>query len=71
MKPVKRQLAFSLLLIVLVIAAGTTGYTLLEGWQPFESLYMTIITITTVGYREIHPLSNTGMVFTILLETFA
>lgn len=67
MKPVKRQLAFSLLLIVLVVAAGTTGYTLLEGWQPFESLYMTIITITTVGYREIHPLSNTGMAFTILL----
>lgn len=67
MKPVKRQFVFSLLLIVLVVVAGTTGYTLLEGWPPFDSLYMTIITITTVGYREVQPLSDTGKAFTILL----
>lgn len=57
-KIVKRQLAHSLLLIAGLIFIGTIGYVMVEGWSAFDSLYMTIITITTVGYGEVHPLSN-------------
>ena len=39
------------LLLTLIVVAGTLGYVLIEGWTPWESLYMTVITITTVGYR--------------------
>lgn len=67
MKIVKSQLLHSLLLIAGVIFLGTTGYVMVEGWSVFDSLYMTIITITTVGYGEVHPLSNSGRVFTLFL----
>jgi voltage-gated potassium channel len=43
---------------------------LLENWQPFESLYMTVITISTVGFNEVHTLSDDGKVFTIMLILF-
>ena len=53
--------------IVVVILVGTVGYTLIEGWSLLDSLYMTVITIFTVGYGEVHPLSRAGQVFTLLL----
>ncbi len=65
-----RQVLYSALLVFLVIAAGTAGYSLLEGWGFLDSLYMTVITITTVGYGEIHPLDVPGRVFTIFLIFF-
>ncbi|MSO46306.1 MAG: potassium channel protein [Acidobacteria bacterium] len=59
------QLAAALLLIV--IAGGTSGYVLIEGWSPWEAFYMTVTTVATVGYREVHPLSFAGQAFTIAL----
>jgi voltage-gated potassium channel len=56
---------FGILLVVL--AAGTAGYMLIQKWSFLDSLYMTVITITTVGYREMGPMSPTGMVFTIFV----
>lgn len=53
--------------IFLVIAAGTAGYMTIEGWTFIESLYMTVITITTIGYREMHPPTTGGMIFTLVL----
>ena len=52
------QLAFGVL--ALLLAGGTLGYVLLEGWPVFDALYMTVITLTTVGYLEVHPLSTAG-----------
>jgi voltage-gated potassium channel len=46
---------------------GTAGYMFLEGWNAFDSLFMTVITLTTVGYGETHPLSDPGRVFTMFL----
>jgi voltage-gated potassium channel len=43
------------------------GYHLLEGWSWFDGLYMTIITLATIGYGEIHPLTVAGRAFTIIL----
>jgi voltage-gated potassium channel len=50
-----------------VIVGGTVGYVVIEGWTPWEAFYMTVITLTTVGYREIHPLSFAGEAFTVVL----
>ena len=70
MTRVRRQFIFSLVLIVVVIFFGTAGYVILEKWTAFDALYMTITTITTVGYREVHDLSDTGRVFTLVLIVF-
>ncbi|HEY6547425.1 MAG TPA: potassium channel protein [Vicinamibacteria bacterium] len=51
----------------LLLAFGTLGYVLVEGWSAFDALYMTVITLTTVGYLEVHPLSTAGRSFTMLL----
>src|SRR4051794_34899163 len=54
-------------LLGLVTIGGTFGYMIVEGWSFWDSLYMTVITVTTVGYREVYPLSRAGEAFTILL----
>lgn len=61
---------FSLITLIILIGGGTSGYILLEGWSPFEALYMTTITLATVGYSEVHQLSFRGQIFTILLIIF-
>lgn len=50
-----------------LLAFGTAGYMLIQGWDFFDSLYMTVITIATVGFGEVHPLSTAGRIFTIVL----
>ncbi len=62
-----QKLGLTILLIILVIFAGTVGYRIIEAWTFVEALYMTIITISTVGFREVGPLSETGRIFTIFL----
>jgi voltage-gated potassium channel len=64
-----RQLRYLLLLIIILLAGGTIGFMLIEGWDLHDSLYMTVITLATVGFEEVNPLSPTGEVFTILLIT--
>ncbi|MFI5293451.1 MAG: potassium channel family protein [Thermodesulfovibrionales bacterium] len=63
----KTKCILSAVLIVLIISGGTLGYVFLEGWDFFDSFYMTIITLTTVGFGEVHPLSRVGKMFTIAL----
>ena len=46
---------------------GTLGYVLLEGWSALDALYMSVITLTTVGFREVRPLDASGQLFTISL----
>ena len=54
-----------LLLLAVVIILGTAGYIVIEGWSAWDAFYMTAITITTVGYGEVHPLSRAGEAFTV------
>jgi voltage-gated potassium channel len=56
-----------LLAIAAVLTIGTLGFILIAGYPPFDAFYMTLTTMTTVGYAEIHPLSQTGRVFNSLL----
>jgi len=58
---------FAVALFVSVIAGGTVGYIVIERWSAWDAFYMTIITVTTVGYREVHDLSFGGQAFTVLL----
>jgi voltage-gated potassium channel len=53
--------------LFLVVATGVIGYMAIEGWSFLDALYMTITTISTVGYKEIHELSTAGMIFSIVL----
>jgi voltage-gated potassium channel len=53
--------------IVAITIIGTAGYILIEGWGLLDSFYMTVTTIFTVGFGEVHPLSRGGQVFTVLL----
>ena len=53
-------------LLVLLIIIGTLGYRFIEGWSIRDSLYMTFITMTTVGFGEVKPLSSAGQHFTIV-----
>jgi voltage-gated potassium channel len=62
-----KSLVKALVGLVLIVAAGTFGYARLEGWSLIDGLYMTVITVTTIGYGETHPLSPQGRMFTIAL----
>jgi voltage-gated potassium channel len=53
--------------LVLLPMAGTAGYIAIEGWSFLDALYMTMITLTTVGFREVQPLSTGGRIFTMVL----
>ena len=59
-----RRAAFFVLLVTLI---GTLGYRLIEGAGWFDSFYMVVMTITTVGFAEVFPLSDPGRVWTVLL----
>ena len=54
-------------LLAVVIVVGIAGYMLINGRSLFDSFYMVIITISTVGYTEIHPQSGAGRAFTSIL----
>src|SRR5215472_5533322 len=53
--------------LVTLVVAGTAGYHFVEGWSWFDGLYMVVITISTIGYREVHDLSLAGRVLTIIV----
>ncbi len=65
-----RRLTAPVLLFATVICVGALGYFYLEGMTPLDSLYMAVITVTTVGLREVQPLHESGRIFTILLILF-
>ncbi|MBI4838114.1 MAG: potassium channel family protein [Nitrospirae bacterium] len=67
MKTIKMKLLLSLGLIAFIVLFGTLGYIVIEGWNALDSLYMTIITIASVGFKEVHDLSSGGRIFTIIL----
>jgi voltage-gated potassium channel len=62
-----RRLLLIAVLLALEITIGTFGFVEVEGWSFFDSFYMTLITLTTVGYGEVHPLSNHGRMFASVL----
>ncbi len=64
------RLATIVLILVLLIGAGTVGYVIVEKWSVADSFFMTVITLSTVGYGEINELSTSGRLFTSVLIFF-
>jgi len=62
----QRLLSHSIILILL-IGIGTAGFMLVEGWDVLDSLFMSVTTIATVGYGEVHPLSSAGKIYSMFL----
>ncbi len=62
---VSREVVYGTLAVVLLLVVGTVGYVGIEGWRPMEAFYMTFITLSTIGFSEVRPLSDAGMVFTV------
>ncbi|MCD6367257.1 MAG: potassium channel protein [Bacteroidales bacterium] len=63
----KRHLTTSLLLLFVIIFIGVAGFYFIEDFNFLDSLYMTVITVATVGFQEVHKLSDGGKIFTIFL----
>ena len=61
------HLVIVVVLTVFLVGLGTTGYMVIEGWDVLDSLYMTVITLSTIGYGEVNPVSQTGRIFTLIL----
>jgi voltage-gated potassium channel len=68
-KPVKRMLFIGAAMLA-VLLIGTVGLVLIEGYPPFDAFYMTLFTVATVGYSELHPLSQAGRVFNSFIIFF-
>lgn len=64
-----RRVRWPALGLVLALAYGVAGYMILEGWGFLDALYMTVTTLSTVGFREVRPLDEAGMAFTLTLIT--
>jgi voltage-gated potassium channel len=62
-----RRLRWPAVLLIAVTAYGVAGFALIEHWSVLDAVYMTVTTLTTVGFREVHPLDSGGMVFAISL----
>jgi len=62
-----KKLYYALGLILIIVLLGTVGYVIVEGWGIFDAFYMTIITVTTVGFNEVQELSTVGKLFTAFL----
>jgi voltage-gated potassium channel len=62
-----RNFIFAATMLILVLSMGTAGYMILEQWNFLDSLYMTVITISTVGFSEVKPVSDQGRILTMTI----
>ncbi len=62
-----KHIIVAILFSIIMVVIGTVGYMLIEGWNLLDALYMTVITYSTVGYSEIHTISDMGRLYTVFL----
>jgi voltage-gated potassium channel len=62
-----RRIRWTIAMLVAVFVFGVLGYWVLEDWSLLDAVYMTVITLTTVGFKEVRPLDANGRIFTIVL----
>ncbi len=62
-----RRVVTLIAILLALLLFGSLGFVWVEGWDFFDALYMTVTTLTTVGYGEIHPLDRTGRLYNMVL----
>ncbi len=62
-----RRLLPAMIFLAVIVVIGILGYTFIEKWTVLDSVYMMVLTLSTVGFQEVHPLSPAGRVFTIFI----
>ena len=62
-----RNLKLVAIALLVLFALGTAGFRLIENWSWFDSFYMVLITVTTIGYTEVHALSESGRIFNVFV----
>lgn len=67
MTDLKKKLLIAVAILACLYVAGVAGYALIERWSLFDAAYMTVITLASVGYGEVRPLSVAGRAFTMAL----
>ena len=67
----EKRIKIALLFVLFFLCVGTVGYVLIEGYSAIDALYMTVITVSTVGFGEVHTLSDAGRGFTVVLILFS
>ena len=70
MNRLTRRFVLIIVAIATTLTIGTVGFTIVDHYPPFDAFYMTLTTMTTVGYGEIHPLSHAGRIFNSFLIVF-
>ncbi len=65
-----RKLFTVMVALAMVVVVGTLGFMLLEGMSALDALYMTVITLSTVGFSEVSPMHPLGRIFTMVLIVF-
>ena len=58
----------SVLIFIIIVILGSCAYTYLEGWSMLDSIYFVVITLTTIGYGDLIPLTSLGKLFTIFFS---
>ena len=66
MAKLKVQLVPLAIIVILLIIIGAMFYTLTEGWTMVDSLYFTVMTLTTIGFGDLHPTTNISKLFTVV-----
>ena len=66
-----RKVYIALLLLITILLVGITGFIIIEGYTLGEAFYMTVLTVSTVGFNEVRPLSGIGRIFTAFLIIFS
>jgi voltage-gated potassium channel len=66
LNPFKRLIP-PICILIIIVSVGMAGYTLIEGWSLLEAAYMLVITLFTVGFKEVHELSGPGRILTMII----